>query len=229
MEALVEVDENDIVTVSIGDSATIEVDALPDYPLAGVVTEIANSAKITGLGTSDQKTEFEVKVAVTGAKAAQNSGLNTGNMELKVSENGSLTELRPGMTASSDIVTETRENALGIPIQCVTVRTPEQLKPMTPEGKNLAIADDSSEQKFIPDKDGFCEVVFVVKDGIVEARQVKTGIQSDTHIEILEGLSEGDEIVVGNYRAISKDLSNGSKVVVRNDNNGNGGEEARSL
>lgn len=228
MEALVEVDENDIVTVSIGDSATIEVDALPDFPLTGVVTEIANSAKITGLGTSDQKTEFEVKVAVTGAKASKNSGLNTGNPELKVSENGSLTELRPGMTASSDIVTETRESALGIPIQSVTVRTPDQLKPAAPEGKNLAIADDSSEQKFIPDKDGFCEVVFVVKDGVVEARQVKTGIQSDTHIEILEGLSEGDEIVIGNYRAISKDLSNGSQVVVKN-GNGNGKDESRSL
>jgi HlyD family secretion protein len=133
------------------------------------------------------------------------------------------------MTASSDIVTETRENALGVPIQSVTVRTPEQLKPKAPEGKNLALADDSSEQKFVPDKDGFCEVVFVVNNGTVEARQVKTGIQSETHIEILEGLSEGDEIVVGNYRAISKDLANGSKVVVKNGNNGNGKDESRSL
>ena len=229
MEALVEVDENDIVTVSIGDSATIEVDALPDLPLVGVVTEIANSAKITAQGTSDQKTEFEVKVAVTGTKASQNSGTGASQRELKISNNGSLTELRPGMTASSDIVTDTRENAVGIPIQCVTVRTPDQLKPKAPEGKNLAIADDSSEQKFVPDKDGFCEVVFVVVDGVVEARQVKTGIQSETHIEILEGISEGDEIVTGNYRAISKDLSNGAKVVVKNENGGGKKSESHNM
>jgi HlyD family secretion protein len=200
MEALVEVDENDIVNVAIGDSATIEVDAIPDYPFVGVVTEIASSANITGLGTSDQKTEFEVKIAVT---------------------NSSLGQLRPGMTASSDIVTDIREEVLGIPIQCVTVRTPEQLKPQTPEGQNLAIADDSSEQQFVPDKDGFCEIVFVVNNGMAEARQVKTGIQSETHIEILEGLYEGDQIVVGNYRAISKDLSNGSKVVAKEEEDKN--------
>jgi HlyD family secretion protein len=219
MEALVEVDENDIVNVAIGDSATIEVDAIPDRQFVGMVTEIANSANITGQGTSDQKTEFEVKIAVTGLKNSSTTDLAASSREVKVSDTSTLAQLRPGMTASSDIVTDTREEALGVPIQCVTVRTPEQLKPQTPEGKNLAIADDSSEQQFFPDKDGFCEIVFVINNGIAQARQVKTGIQSETHIEILEGLSEGDEIVVGNYRAISKDLSNGSKVVV---NQGNG-------
>jgi HlyD family secretion protein len=221
MEALVEVDENDIVNVAIGDSATIEVDAIPDYPFVGVVTEIASSANITGLGTSDQKTEFEVKIAVTGLKNTSASGLAASSREVIISDNSTLGQLRPGMTASSDIVTDIREEVLGIPIQCVTVRTPEQLKPQTPEGQNLAIADDSSEQQFVPDKDGFCEIVFVVNNGMAEARQVKTGIQSETHIEILEGLYEGDQIVVGNYRAISKDLSNGSKVVAKEEEDKN--------
>ena len=195
MEAQVDVDENDIVNVAIGDSATIEVDALPDKIFRGKVTEIASSAKISGQGSADQKTDFEVKIYV----------LNAGD------------ELRPGMTASSDIVTDIRDSALAVPIQSVAVRTPEQLKPLQPESKpTAAIADDSASQNYLPAKDGFVEVVFLVRDGTVEARQVKTGIQSGTHIEIIEGLSESEEIVIGNYRAISQDLRNGSKVTIQN-------------
>jgi HlyD family secretion protein len=193
METLVNVDENDVVSVSVGDSATIEVDALPDQVFHGVVSEIASSATITGSGTLDQKTEFEVKISITDPG----------------------TELRPGMTASSDIITETREDALGIPIQCVTVRTPEQLKKKEPEASGVAIADNSSEENYVPDKDGYVEVVFIVEDGIAKAKQVKTGIQSETHIEIIEGLSEGEEIVTGSYRAISQTLQNQSQVEVK--------------
>jgi len=193
MEALVNVDENDVVSVAVGDSATIEVDALPSKVFNGVVSEIASSATITGSGTTDQKTEFEVKISI------ENPGK----------------ELRPGMTASSDIVTETRENVIGIPIQCVTVRTPDQLKSKDPQAEgDVAIADTLSEQEYVPDKDGFVEVVFIVVDGQTKAKQVKTGIQSETHIEIVEGLTENDEIVTGNYRAISQILQNNSQVVV---------------
>ena len=196
METLVNVDENDVVSVSVGDSATIEVDALPDKVFHGVVSEIASSATITGSGTTDQKTEFEVEISI----------LDPGK------------ELRPGMTASSDIVTATRENALGIPIQCVTVRTAEQLKKKRSQAEaSVAIADSLSEQDYVPDKDGFVEVVFVVKDGLAKAKQVTSGIQSETHIEIVEGLSENDEIVTGSYRAISQTLQNNSLVIVEND------------
>ena len=194
METLVNVDENDVVSVSVGDSATIEVDALPDQVFHGVVSEIASSATITGPGTMDQKTEFEVKISIT----------DPGR------------ELRPGMTTSSDIITETREDALGIPIQCVTVRTPEQLKKKEQKAGGVSIADSSSEENYVPDKDGFVEVVFIVEDGIAKARQVKTGIQSETHIEIIEGLSEGEIIVTGSYRAISQTLQNQSQVEVKN-------------
>ncbi|PWB68472.1 MAG: efflux RND transporter periplasmic adaptor subunit [Holophagae bacterium] len=194
MEALVDVDENDIVLVSVGDEATIEVDALPDVKFKGEVTEIANSAKISGQGSSDQKTEFEVKIAV----------LDPG------------TRLRPGMTASAEIVTEVREACLGVPIQSVTVRTVEQLG----VGKNLG-ESESGTPRFLPDDEGFVEVVWVVENGTAKARQVKTGIQSDTHIEILEGLAESDQVVVGSYRAISRDLRDGVAVEI------GGGAEGR--
>jgi HlyD family secretion protein len=194
MEALVDVDENDIVLVSVGDEATIEVDALPDVKFKGEVTEIANSAKISGQGSSDQKTEFEVKIAV----------LDPG------------TRLRPGMTASAEVVTEVREACLGVPIQSVTVRTVEQLG----VGKNPA-ESESGTPRFLPDDEGFVEVVWVVENGTAKARQVKTGIQSDTHIEILEGLAESERVVVGSYRAISRDLKDGVAVEI------GGGAEGR--
>jgi len=215
MEALVEVDENDVVAISLNDTANIEVDALPNTAFRGYVSEIANTAKVTGTGTADQKTEFEVKVAVTGL--ATNHGTNGTAKSLEVKQTRSASDLRPGMTASCDIVTETRDSTLAVPIQSVTVRTMDQLQKKPLGKKNSdAIADESAQSPFTPDKDGFVEIVFIVKDGKVEARQVKTGIQSSSHIEILDGLSEGDEVVTGSYRAISKDLEIGAAVSVKN-------------
>jgi HlyD family secretion protein len=185
MEALVNVDENDIVSIVLGQVAEIEVDALPDELLAGTVVEIANSANVSAQGTTSQKTEFEVTIAVDSAKE----------------------ELRPGMTASADIITDTRDAALSIPIQSVTVRTIEQLK----EG------DENAEENYTPAEDGFVELVWVVEDGKVMARQVKTGIQGEELIEVVEGLSEGDEVVSGSYRAISRDLVHGAAVIVNNE------------
>jgi HlyD family secretion protein len=214
MEALVEVDENDVVAISLNDTANIEVDALPNTAFRGYVSEIANTAKVTGTGTADQKTEFEVKVAVTGL--ATNHGTNGTAKSLEVKQTRTASDLRPGMTASCDIVTETRDSTLAVPIQSVTVRTMDKLQ-KKPLGKKNgdAIADESAKSPFTPDKDGFVEIVFIVKDGKVEARQVKTGIQSSSHIEILDGLSEGDEVVTGSYRAISKDLEIGAAVSVK--------------
>ncbi len=193
MEALVDVDENDIVSIQLGDSATIEVDAFPDMVFKGKVTEIANSAKISATGTTDQKTEFEVKIAISSSDM----------------------RLRPGMTSSADIVTETRENTLVVPIQSVAVRTPNQL------GSEGSDADTTEAPKYTADKDGFVQIVFVVGENSVHANQVVTGIQSETHIEIVEGLQEADEIVTGNYRAISQLLQNNSKVIVENENKEN--------
>lgn len=184
MEALVDIDENDIVSVSIGDEATIELDSLPDLKLTGRVTEIANSAKSAGSGTTEERTEFEVKVAVIEP----------------------VPELRPGMTASAEIVTEVCEDCVSVPIQSVAVRTLEQL--------GAEAAKDGEEPRFTPDREGFVEVVWVVADGRAQARQVKTGIQSETYIEIVTGLAVDEQVVTGSYRAISRDLKDGSQVTV---------------
>jgi HlyD family secretion protein len=186
MEALVDIDENDIVSVSIGDEAEIEVDALPDVKLKGKVTEIANSAKSSGAGTTDEKTEIIDPVA----------------------------ELRPGMTASAEIVTEVCDDCLSVPIQSVAVRTIEQL------GVDAGGDEEGEEPRFTPDSEGFVEIVWVVADGRAEARQVKTGIQSDSHIEVRKGLVDEDDVVIGNYRAISRDLQDGSMVTAGGEKKG---------
>ena len=216
MEALVDVDENDIVQLAVGDDATIEVDALPGTTFSGEVTEIASSAKTSAAGTAEQKTEFEVKIAIA--------------------DPGS--QLRPGMTASADVVTEVRESVLAVPIQSVAVRTPDQLgakkdgKGKEGKGANDPTAAEGAAAEtppaFTPDKEGFVEVIFVVADGVARARQVKTGIQSDTHIELLEGPGAGEQVVVGSYRAISRDLRDGSKVVIGEAEDGDAGGESGS-
>lgn len=189
MEAVVNVDENDIVSIALGDKATIEVDALPGVTLAGEVAEIANSAKQSAAGTTAQKTEFEVKVTINDAN----------------------NQLRPGMTASSEIVTETKDEVFGVPIQSVAVRTADQLKKEAVKDEAVAALGALE-----PDKDGFVQFVFVVGDsGRVTAHPVKTGIQSNTHIEIVSGLEDGAKVVTGNYRAISKDLQHGTLVKVQ--------------
>jgi len=188
MEAQVNVDENDITSIRKGQAADIEADALLSSPLRGKVSEISSSANATASGTTDQKTEFEIKVAIDAPP----------------------TTLRPGMTASADIVTHTNPKALGVPLQCVALRTVDQLVRKGEKRKD-------AEARFKPDKDGFVEIVFVVENGKAVARQVKTGIQSDDRIEILAGLKEGDEVVSGSYRAISKDLENGSLVKIDNE------------
>ena len=192
MEAQVNVDENDIVSVQIGQSAVIKVDALFGESLMGTVYEIANTANTDAQGTQNQKTEFEVKIAIE----------------------GEISRLRPGMTASADVSTETKVDVVGIPIQSVAVRTIDQL---TLEGEEI----EEAEKRFTADDDGFVEIVFMVEDdGSVAARQVETGIQSDDLIEILSGIEADEEVVTGSYRAISTDLQNGAQVDINNDPNG---------
>lgn len=185
MEAQVSVDENDISSIAKGQDVEVEVDALPGQKLKGAVYEIASSAKGAGNGTSDQKTGFQVKVSITHPPTA----------------------LRPGMTASADIITKTNMNALSVPLQSVAVRTVDQL---TRKGEKRADA----EKRYKADTDGFVEIVFCLQNGKATARQVKTGIQGTDLIEILDGLKEGEEVVTGSYRAISKDLENGAAVTI---------------
>lgn len=185
MEAVVNVDENDINAIKVGQPAEITVDAALGEKIVGKVSEIASSATAAAAGSTVQKTEFEVKIAITSATD----------------------KLRPGMTASADIVTATQANAISVPIQSVTVRTPEQLV--------LKAAKDGDKPKFTAGKDGFVEVVFVIDDGKAVARVVTTGIQGEDAIEIRTGVAEGEQVVSGSYRAISRDLDNGDAVRIK--------------
>lgn len=188
MEAQVDVDENDIVNIALGQPAEIQVDALPGQVVNGIVREIGSSANASGSGTAEQKTEFEIKIGITDPVAT----------------------LRPGMTATADIVTRTNPNALSVPLQSVALRTIDQLMKKGEKRKD-------AEARFKADRDGFVEIVFALEQGKAVARQVTTGIQSDEWIEIRSGLEEGDEVVSGSYRAISKDLENGATVRVNNE------------
>jgi len=188
MEAQVNVDENDIVSIHRSETAEIQADALIAQPLHGAVSDISSSANVSAAGSSQQKTEFEIKIAITDPPKT----------------------LRPGMTATADIVTNTNPKALSVPIQSVALRTVDQLLKKGEKRKD-------AEARFKPDKDGFVEVVFVVENGHAVAHQVKTGIQSDERIEILDGLKEGEDVVSGSYRAISKDLDNDALVRVNNE------------
>ncbi len=185
MEAQVNVDENDVGSIAIGPRAEVQVDALPDRVLNGVVSEISNSANTSGNGTTEQKTEFAIKITITDPPP----------------------ELRPGMTASADVITKIEDQALSVPIQSVAVRTIDQLARKGESRKD-------AEKRYTADKDGFAEIVFCVEGGKAVAKQVKTGIQSENLIQVLNGLKQGDEVVTGSYRAISKDLVNGSVVTI---------------
>jgi HlyD family secretion protein len=188
MEAQVNVDENDIVSIHRGEEADIQADALLAQTLHGKVSDIGSSANVSAAGSSEQKTEFEIKIAIADPPKT----------------------LRPGMTASADIVTNTNPQAMSVPIQSVALRTVDQLLTKGEKRKD-------AEKRFKADKDGFVEIVFVVENGHAVAHQVKTGIQSDERIEILDGLREGEEVVSGSYRAISKDLDNGALVRINNE------------
>lgn len=185
MEVLCEIDENDVVLVSLGDTAKIEVDAIPDTVFMGTVSEIAHEATTRGRGTQEQVTNFEVKIAII-------------EPDLK---------LRPGMSATVDINTETHQNTLFVPIQCVTVRALNDSNVVDKEGGSAKADPGNKKEKK--------EVVFVVEDGTARAVPVKTGISDDTSIEILSGLEEGQKVVSGSYKAISNTLKDGSKVKVK--------------
>ncbi len=189
MEATVDVDENDVVLVSVGDTAKIKVDAFGEKEFKGIVTQIGNSAKTTGLGTQDQVVNFEVKIKL----------LNPGD------------QIRPGMSCDADIETETKNNVLAVPIQSVTARLQEPKKEnITTDAENENEAPKAKNGKSNKPK----EVVFVVNEGKAKMIEVKTGISDDTFIEIIEGLKGDEEIITGPYRAISKDLEDGSKLSV---------------
>jgi HlyD family secretion protein len=194
MEVLVEVNENDIVRVNMNDTALIEVDAFMGDKFKGLVTEIANSAKTAGL-TTDQVTNFEVKVLLM-RESYQ-----------KLLDEGYNNPFRPGMSATVDIQTETIMQVLAAPIQAVTTRVDSVLADtLGPDETVSADAEISDE---------LMEIVFMVDDdNKAVAQKVKTGIQDNNYIQIIEGLADEDEIIVAPYNAVSKKLKPGTFVEV---------------
>jgi HlyD family secretion protein len=185
MEVLTEVNENDIVRVKLNDSAFIEVDAFPDRRFKGIVTEIANSATTTGL-TTDQVTNFEVKILIV--KESYSDLIAKDRPQ----------PFRPGMSASVDILTESKTNVLSVPLQSVTLMADSLLNPDS-------IMNKTSETKAN-------EIVFVNNDGKVKTTVVKTGIQDNNYIEVISGLTEEQEVVTAPYNVITKKLKDGSQI-----------------
>jgi HlyD family secretion protein len=208
MEVQVDVNENDIVKVAKFDTALVEVDAYLNRKFKGLVTEIANSASTLG-ATADQVTNFEVKVLL----------LSESYADLIDSVSKNYYPFRPGMSAAVDILTESRENILTVPISAVTTRVKlkeggtrevsDEVKTDTEAGTELTVDSGKATEK--EEKQ---EVVFVVEGGRVKKVEVKTGIQDNTSIQIVEGLKSGDEIVVAPFNAINKTLKDSMMVKV---------------
>jgi len=192
MEARVDVSENDVILVSLGDTARIEVDAFPNRKVNAVVYEIANTAKSKGLGTQEEVTNFEVKMRV----------VDTGII------------LRPGMSMTADVETETKQNVLSVPIQCVTTRMPkEEMKEPQGDGQSGAVMTAGTTMKKKDEKKPK-EIVFIVDNGVAKATTVKRGISDDSHVEIVEGLKDSMQVISGSYKAINRELEDGAKVRV---------------
>ncbi len=208
MEVNVEVNENDIVRVNMYDTALIEVDAYLNRKFKGIVSEIATSANVTG-SSVDQVTNFEVKIRVLPESYA----------DLLSEDTLGFSPFRPGMSATVDIQTETEMDVLTIPIQSVTTRADTTGKVMGKKGENQEVTaggpppgPSEEEEKKAKPAEEFQEYVFIYDDGVARLNKVKTGIQDNTYIQILEGLEPGTEVITAPYRAITKMLKNGDQV-----------------
>lgn len=184
MESTVDVDENDVVLISIGDTARIKVDAFGDNTFVGVVTQIGNSAKSSGLGTQEQVVNFEVRIKLTDPDK----------------------NLRPGMSCTASIETETKQNVIAVPMQSVTAR------------EDVDLGENENSNVKIEKKNGnkIQEIVFIVDGSSAKIKPVKTGISDNNYLEITEGIDEGVEVISGSYRAISRELKDGSKIRIEN-------------
>ncbi|MCL5028823.1 MAG: efflux RND transporter periplasmic adaptor subunit [Bacteroidetes bacterium] len=188
MLAVVDVDENDVVLVSKGDTAIVKIDAFGDKEFKGIVYQIGNSAQTTGTGTQEQVVNFEVKLKFLDFDPG----------------------FRPGMSCNAKIETKTLQNVFSVPIQSVTARnTNMQMNPGDEENSSTTKKKDNDANKIK-------EIVFIVKDGKAKSEAVTTGISDDNYIEIKSGLKGGESVVTGSYRAISRDLHDGSNVKVEN-------------
>jgi HlyD family secretion protein len=202
MQAEVDVNENDVLRITLGDTADIEVDAYVKKKFKGVVTEVSyssTSAAATVVSTT-QATNFTVKVKV----------LRESYADLINPKIGKLYPFRPGMSTTVDIKTESHSNVISVPIQSVTTRQEKDLKQKDEDYAKTTQAQKSSGSE----KKEASEIVFVVDGGKVKAKEVTTGIQDANYIEIKTGLSENETVVKAPFKLISKTLKDGDAVQV---------------
>lgn len=206
MEARVDVNENDVVNVKIGQKATIAVDAYADRKFKGTVQQIANTGKTTGTGTQEEVTNFEVKIRIDDHDV----------------------QLRPSLSCTADIETNMVKNAVAVPMQSVTIRTgdtnlsPEEIEKKKQRQEARDKPDNTAEvtneriekQTQKTEREKISKVVFVKKGSKAEMVKVTTGIADDTSMEIKSGIKEGDEVISGSYSAISRKLKDGAKVTL---------------
>ena len=207
MEARVNVNENDIINVKVGDVARISVDAYPDRKIRGVVREIASTASTRNAGSQEEVTNFEVKIGIPDHSV----------------------QLRPGMSATADVETATVPDAVVVPIQAVTVRSTDS--DLSPEERERRTAEQQArdkdadnradvtnemqeKQKAREQREKLQRVVFVKNGDKVRMQKVETGIADSTFIEIKNGLKAGEEVVSGSYTVVSRRLKDGSKVEI---------------
>jgi HlyD family secretion protein len=204
MQAVVDVNENDVVHVKIGDSAKVAIDAYGDRKFPGTVEQIANTGKTTGTGTQEEVTNFEVKIRLEGHEML----------------------LRPGLSCTADIQTDKVKDAVSVPIQSVTIRTgdsnlsPEEIEKKKTESDAKNKGDNNAEvenerlakQTQKEEREKLRKVVFLKNGSKAKMIEVTTGIADDANIEIKSGVQPNDEVISGSYSAISRKLKDGAKV-----------------
>jgi HlyD family secretion protein len=204
MQAVIDVNENDVPNVKIGDKANVKIDAYGDRKFKGTVAQIGNTGKTTGSGTQEEVTNFEVKI----------------NLERED------VLLRPGLSCTADIETNMVKDAVAVPMQAVTIRTgdsnlsPEEIEKKKlksaarDKGDNNADYVNERQEKAAQreEREKLAKVVFLKKGGKAQSIKVTTGISDDTYMEIKTGVQPGDEVISGSYSAISRKLKDGAKV-----------------
>jgi HlyD family secretion protein len=206
MQAVVDVNENDVVNVKLGDKASVKIDAYADRKFKGVVQQIANTGKTTGAGTQEEVTNFEVKIRIEDHDVA----------------------LRPGLSCTADVETSMVKDAVAVPMQSVTIRTgdsnlsPEEIEKQKQKIASRDKGDNKAElsnermekQAQKEEHEKLAKVVFVKSGNKAHLVKVVTGIADDSYMEIKSGIQPGDEVISGSYSAISRKLKEGAKVKI---------------
>ena len=191
MNAEVDVDENDVVMISVGDTTRIRIDAFPNRVFRGYVYQISNSAKRAAVATQEEVVNFAIKIRLLDTDA----------------------RLRPGMSCDVEIETETRQNAIAVPLQSVTIRKKEEKKDDKEEESNPA-TQEADKKKAAAVAQKLPSVVFLKEGDKAKMVQVETGISDGGYIEIKSGVKQGQTVVSGNFRAISRELEDGSLIKI---------------